>query len=102
MNNTDMETHRELLDRIARQVVARRLTAPVILFLESMKPLSFLGGQTLLFFSPFVRVVVNTSSYDAFAEAMESRENVEYLIGLIERYSDEENRSSQPADPDKT
>ena len=76
-----------LLDRIAEAVVARQLTAPAVLFLESMKPLSFLGGQFMAFISPFVHMVVDASDYDRIAEAIERRENVEYLIQRIEHHA---------------
>ena len=36
---------RELLEKVAMQVVKRRLTVPAILFLEMYKPLNFLGSQ---------------------------------------------------------
>ena len=68
--------------------MARQLTAPAILFLESMKPMSFLGGQLMAFFSPFVHLVLKSSAYDRFAEAIERRENVEYLIQRIEAHAD--------------
>jgi hypothetical protein len=83
-----MSEQEALLDRVAQAVVMRRLTAPAILFLESMKPLSFLGGQAMAFFSPFVRMVAGVSSYDALAEAIERRENVEYLIQRIEAHAE--------------
>ncbi len=78
-----------LLDRIAEAVVARELTAPAVLFLESMKPLSFLGGQFMAFLSPFIHMVVDATEYDRIAEAIERRENVEFLIQRIEHHASE-------------
>ncbi len=84
-----------LLDRIAEAVVDRELTAPAVLFLDSMKPLSFLGGQFMAFLSPFIHMVVDASQYDLIAEAIERRENVEFLILRIEHHaSAKENRST--------
>ncbi len=83
-----------LLDRIAEAVVDRELAAPAILFLESMKPLSFLGGQFMAFISPFIHMVVDASQYDQIAEAIERRENVEFLIQRIEHYADVEDNHS--------
>jgi len=82
----NQEDPKMLLDRIAIAVVSRGLTAPAVLFLESMKPLSFLGGQLMAFLSPFLHMVTNASSYDLIAEALEKRENVEYLIQRIEHH----------------
>ena len=81
-----------LLTRVAEEIVRRELTAPAILFLDSMKPLSFLGGQLMAFFSPFVHIVLDSSSYDALAETMEDRENVEYLIERIEGCAESSDR----------
>ncbi len=81
--------HEVLLDRIAQAVVVRQLAAPAVLFLESMKPLSFLGGQFMAFLSPFIHMVVDASDYDRIAEAIERRENVEYLIRRIEHHASE-------------
>jgi hypothetical protein len=79
----------ELLNQIAEEIHKRQLTAPAILFLDSMKPLSFLGGQFMAFCSPFVHMVVDTKVYDAFAEAIEDRDNVEYLISQLEMQNDD-------------
>ena len=89
-----MNTHRdnELLNEVAKEIVRRNLTAPAILFLDSMKPLSFLGGQFMAFFSPFAHMVVDAPSYDAFAAAIEDRENVEHLISRIETLAEENER----------
>ncbi len=77
-----------LLTQVAEEIVKRELTAPAILFLDSMKPLSFLGGQLMVFFSPFVHMVLDSRSYDLFAETIENRENVEFLINRIEGCAD--------------
>jgi len=60
------------------------LTAPAVLFLESAKPLSFLGNQALVFFQPIVQTVFNFRTYDEITELLEDRENVEVLLKKIE------------------
>jgi hypothetical protein len=75
---------REIMDRLAGKIVERRLAAPAILFLESIKPLSFLGNQALIFFQPIVQSIVNFKSYDEIAGILEDRENLEYLVTKIE------------------
>jgi hypothetical protein len=74
-----------LFDKIADRIARRSLAVPAIFFLESSKPLSFVGSQALVFFEPFIRAVVNVPSYDRFVSLMEQRENVERLIQAIER-----------------
>jgi hypothetical protein len=79
------ERQKELLAKIADQVVKRKLTVPAIMFLESVKPLSFVGSQALVFFQPIVQAVLNRREYDEIVLMMEERENVEQLLLEIER-----------------
>lgn len=73
-----------LLDRLATRVVAMRMTVPAILFLESSKPLSFLGSQALYFFEPMVRAFFSVPEYERFAQLLERRETMEALLVKIE------------------
>jgi hypothetical protein len=61
------------------------MTVPAIFFLESVKPLSFVGSQALHFFEPMVRALFTVPQYDRFALLMERRENLEALLVSIER-----------------
>ncbi len=74
-----------LLTRLAREIVDRSLSAPAIMFLESTKPLSFIGSQIMVFLSPFVKAFWDGASYDQLASLLEDRENIELLLGEIER-----------------
>jgi len=78
-----------LLDRLAVLIVRHRMTVPAIFFLESVKPLSFLGSQALHFFEPMVRAFFNVQDYERFALLMERRENLEALLVRIEARDDE-------------
>ena len=89
-------TDEELLERIAEWIVRRRLVAPAIIFLESHRPLSFVGSQAMIaaapivsFFEPLIQALTGpgfgTNAYQRFAEMMEDRDNVELLIIEIER-----------------
>ena len=73
-----------LVERLAREVTTRRMTVPAILFLESMKPLTFLGSQWLRFFEPMVRAVVDRAEYGTAAGLFEDRDKVEILLQRIE------------------
>jgi len=57
---------------------------PAIIFLESIKPLNYIGSQTMVFFEPIVQTLFNFRDYDTFRRAMERRENVERLLQKIE------------------
>ncbi len=79
------ERQKELLEKIAHQIVKRKLTVPAIMFFESIKPLSFIGSQGMVFLQPFVQAFFNRKEYDEITLMMEERENVERLICEIER-----------------
>ena len=87
MSESDEERiarEREVLGRVAQALIERRLTAPAILFLESVKPLSFLASQALIFLGPMLEALLDRDDYRTFAEAMEDRANVEWLIQQME------------------
>jgi hypothetical protein len=75
---------RVLIDGLAGRVVRMGLVVPAILFLESSKPLSFLGSQVMVFFEPFVTTFFTAEAYTRASRLMEDRENVELLIQRIE------------------
>ncbi len=72
------------MEKIAKEIVQRQLTVPAIIFLESIKPLTFLGNQLLIFANPVVSLVVQTGNYYKFVRMIEDRENVEKLTLAIE------------------
>ena len=74
----------EILDRLAAKVVEWRMGVPAVLFLESVKPLNYVGSQILVFFSPIVNGLFTIRDYDDFVALMEQRGNVEILLRKIE------------------
>jgi hypothetical protein len=64
------------------------MTVPAIFFLESVKPLSFVGSQALHFFEPMVNAFFQVRDYERFAILMERRENLEVLLVKIEARDD--------------
>ena len=78
---------RALLEKVATWIVRRGLTTPAILFLETGKPLNFLGSQLLIGLSPFVQAIFKGDGYQKFALILEKDANVELLIELIEAHS---------------
>lgn len=83
------EQESDLLDRLAGALVRRRLTAPSLLFLESLRPLHFLGSQAMVFFAPFVKALVQGKDYDTLTELLERRTAVDALLGRIEALESE-------------
>jgi hypothetical protein len=71
------------------------MTVPAIFFLESMKPLSFVGSQALHFFEPLVHAFFRMDEYERFAALMERRENLEVLLVKIEERDDDARRAER-------
>lgn len=84
------ERRQEIIRVLARAIVERRLTAPAVFFLESMKPLSFVGSQAMIFLQPVIQAIFPFRSYNEFSVMMEDRKNVEELICEMERLEAED------------
>ncbi len=89
------EDYTDFMNDIAREIVQRQLTVPAIIFLETIKPLSFLGNQLLIFANPVVSLVVRTKNYYKFVRMIENRENVEKLTVAIEEENARQTRIRQ-------
>jgi hypothetical protein len=75
----------EILIKIAQKVVHWKMAVPAILFLESVKPLNYIGSQMMAFFEPFVQTLFSWKDYDELRRMMEERETVERLLQKIEQ-----------------
>ena len=75
----------EILTKIAQKVVHWKMSVPAILFLESVKPLNYIGSQMMAFFEPFVQTVFSWKDYDEFRRMMEERGTIEKLLQKIEQ-----------------
>ncbi len=75
----------EILFKLADFIVRKGLTVPTILTLETVKPLNYIGSQSMVFLEPFVQAVFkDISKYNTFRRMMEKRDNVERLLQKIE------------------
>lgn len=89
-----------ILTRIAEKIVKRGMTVPAVLALEMMKPLSFIGSQTMVFFGPMITAFVRAETYYELTELLEDYHNVEVLVAEIERL--EQEKDGQQAGTSKT
>ncbi len=85
------ERKKILINKIARRIVDLRLSAVAIVFLESSKPLTFLGNQLMIFMQPFYRALFSYQEYEEIAAMLEDRDNIERLICEIENLEEEWN-----------
>jgi len=80
MKNEDKNTLKEF----AQKIVDRKASVLAIFLLESTKYISFIAGQTLIFFGPILTMFVNDKKYYNFVNLLEDKKNVEFLISKIE------------------
>ena len=80
---------RKLISNLAEKIIRHGLAVPAIFFLEMVKYLAFFGSQLLVFFGPIITVFIESHSYYKYAELLEDRKNVEFLLTEIERMEDE-------------
>src|SRR5436309_11873197 len=92
----------EIIDRLAAKVVEWQMSVPAVLFLESMKPLNYVGSQLLVFFAPIVNSLFTIKDYDDFVKLMEERGNVEILLERIEAREAARDKGRSPAPPGET
>jgi hypothetical protein len=85
-----LERREEIIRILAKEIVERRLAAPAIFFLETVKPLSFIGSQAMIFLQPIIQAVFPFRSYNEFSVMMEDRSNVEALLREMERLEAED------------
>jgi hypothetical protein len=74
----------EVIDRVLREVIRRGMTTPASIFLESIRPMTYLGSQAMHFFGPYMTVLVNPQAYRAFSTFLEKRGAVDYLLMRME------------------
>ena len=82
------EDDRALIAKLSDWLVERRLETPAVLFLESVRPLSFVGAQGMYVLEPFARAIFNVKDYERLARMLERRENLELLVRAIEDAAD--------------
>lgn len=80
------------INKLAAEIVERHLAAPAVVFLESSKPLSFVGNQAMVFMNPIIHLFITVKDYDKYAKLLEDRGNIERLITAIEEREDEKIR----------
>lgn len=88
------ESQRATIDLLCRHVVARELTTPALLFLETVRPLNYVTAQTLQFFAPFLSSAGNSHVAAELTEFLERRGSIDVLCRRIEEL--ERERTSKP------
>ncbi|MCA9785001.1 MAG: hypothetical protein KC488_00470 [Candidatus Cloacimonetes bacterium] len=78
------EDQQRAIQKFARDIVRRRLSAAAIFMLESTTPMNFVISQGMVFLSPLVKIVFEGGTFDSVREMLEKRETIPYIVDLIE------------------
>ena len=77
-----------LIRKLADFVIRRNMSVPAVMFLESVRPLNFVGSQAIVFFKPILSRFFSRVEYDRITIILEKREVVDLLIREIEQKTD--------------
>lgn len=88
----DLVAQRAALEDLAGQLAARGLCAPAIFVLESMRPISFVTAEFLVFLAPFARLFLDPQRYRLVTEALHDRANLAWLVDRLEQLEEESRR----------
>jgi len=89
------EKQKEVADFVTSEVVRRQMASPALLFLETIRPLNFIGSQVMHYFQPIVSAILTTDRYSQFASFLEHRKSVDYLCERIEFYENEKDKKDR-------
>jgi len=78
------EEDRALLRRVAVTIDRRGMSAAAIFFLESLRPLNYIGSQAMVFLRPFLTMIFSQPEYEQLTAIMEHREGIRALVDEIE------------------
>lgn len=74
----------ELLARLAEKIVSREMSLPAIMTLQSVRPLSCVSSQAMIFLRPFLTPLFKRSDYDRATAILDRRDGITRLIDAIE------------------
>lgn len=84
MNGSKAEASQLDLERIARAIVARRMSVPAVFLLELHKPLVGLFHAGGLVVAPFLIPLVGMDLIEQMLRFLQSREGIERLAARVE------------------
>ena len=79
------DEQRDLVERFTNWVIRRGMTVPAILFLETIKPLSFLASQAVVVGRIPAELIFDRMKIEALIGLLEDRKNVELVLREVER-----------------
>lgn len=78
------EEEKALIEKLSKFVVKKHMSIPAVMFLESVKPLNYVGSSILTFFKPTMGAILSKFEYENLRVLLEKRCSIELLIKSIE------------------
>lgn len=75
---------RALLEKLAAEIVRRRMAGPALAFLEMSRPLNTVGAAAIHFFTPIASALADPAALKGLAEFLDKRGSVDVMCGIIE------------------
>lgn len=76
-----------IVDQICRDIIRRNMVTLAVLFLETCRPLNYIGAQAIHFFTPLLSFLVDPHAQKVFAEFLEHRGAIEWMCHRLETLS---------------
>ena len=78
------DRQREICDRLVHEISRRGLTTPALLWLETSRPLNYVGAQLIHFCEPILSAICDQQTCREFATFLEHPGAIEYLCRRLE------------------
>ena len=85
MNSLQTLSDKQILTKFSKKIIDHGMSVPTILFLETVKYVSFIGSQMLVFFGPLITAFIRSEPYYRITDLLEDRKNIEFIMTEIER-----------------
>ena len=86
-DNPLTEEELSVLNKTVDFIVRRKMEATVILALQSLSPMNFIGSQILVVLEPFLDPLIHPGDYQKLIRILEDRQGIELFIRKIENKS---------------
>lgn len=93
------ERQQQICDLLLHEITRRGMAVPALLWLETSRPLNYIGAQLLHFCEPVLSAVCDAQSCREFAEFLEHPGAIEYLCRRLEAMAQSSGRSSAEKNP---
>jgi len=74
-----------LIEKAASEIKRRKLEVPAVLLFEMHKPLSYIGSQAAIVFSPFLVPFLGFDAVNNYSRLFSKRDSIERLLRRIEQ-----------------